>query len=101
MSLLELVTYLDPRFKDDRRLDLEVILRRDIDELRANPSNEKTNSSEVEKVTKKKKKSALEELFEENDGDPYVVDVSTHELDLYNSQLKIPINEDPLTWWKN
>lgn len=101
-SLMELATYLDQRFKGDRRLDLEAILKREINELRANHLDEKSDHS-VEKVTSTKKKSALEELFEDNDNDDEVntVDVATHEIDLYYSQIKIPITEDPLTWWKN
>lgn len=101
-SLLELATYLDPRFKDGRRLDLEVILRQEIDGLRLSDQSEKptTNDGGL-KAASKKKKSALEELFEENEYEGNVPDVTTHELDLYHSQLKIPITEDPLLWWKN
>ncbi|KAJ6642216.1 Protein bric-a-brac 1 [Pseudolycoriella hygida] len=65
-SLLELAAYLDPRFKDGRRLDLEVILRREIDELRLLNQPEKSDNDGL-KVALTKKKSALEELFEENE----------------------------------
>lgn len=99
-SLMELATYLDPRFKDSRRMDLEVILRREINELKANQSNceDSCNDNVSKKVSKKK--SALEELFDAEE-ESIVVDVATHELDLYFSQLKIPITENPLSWWKN
>lgn len=46
------------------------------------------------------KKKALEELFD-TENESTVVEVITHELDLYFSQLKIPITGDPLLWWKN
>ncbi|KAJ6634152.1 E3 SUMO-protein ligase ZBED1, partial [Pseudolycoriella hygida] len=65
-SLLEIATYLDPRFKDSRRSDLEVILKREIRELQANPRG-KANSSMERKKSNTTKKSALEELFEETD----------------------------------
>lgn len=96
-SLMELATYLDPRFKDGRRMDLEVILRREINELKANQSEKNCNDI-VKKVSKRK--SALEELFDAED-EAIVVEVATHELNLYYSQLKIPITDDPLLWWKN
>lgn len=47
-SVLELATYLQPRFKDGRRLDLEVIFKREIRELQANPQEKGTSSIESE-----------------------------------------------------
>lgn len=98
-SLLELSSYLDPRFKESRRVDLEAILKKEINDLKAKQSEETSNDS-VKNVNSKKKKTALEELFGSDD-QTMVVDAATHELDLYHSQLKIPITDNPLLWWKH
>lgn len=113
-SHVEMATYLDPRFKGEKRQDLDIILKMDMNAIIANKKAEAagaaTSSSSQSSclpktdntIRKEQRKTALEELFEEdeveNEGD--VNDIVAAEINLYHSQLKINMDESPLEWWK-
>lgn len=112
-SHVEMATYLDPRFKGERRPDLDRILEIHMNDVIANkkakaagaatPTASKTSCLPENNITRKeKRKTALEELFEEDEFSNEVNgdDIVTAEINLYHSQLKININESPLEWWK-
>lgn len=97
-SHIELATYLDPRFKNSARNDLDTIVEMDINEVIASKAVEKSNFPQNEVAIKKQRKTALEELFEEDEG--VVANDARSEINLFHSQSKIKITDCPLTWWK-
>lgn len=113
-SHVEMATYLDPRFKGERRQDLDIILEMDMNDVIANkktkaPGEATSTTSQRSclpqndnSIRKEKRKTALEELFEEDEvlNEANVNDIVKAEIDLYHSQLKINMDESPLEWWK-
>lgn len=101
-SHVELATYLDPRFKGNRRCDLDAILKIEINEIMAENAEKERNKNVKPQevvVVEKSRKTALEELFEEDDIP--VCNSSSDELNLFHSQLKIKVTDCPLKWWKS
>ena len=92
-----LATYLDPRFLRNRRSDLDRILEIDMNEIKV--ASIDTTETVIPTVTTVIRKTALEELFDEDDG--YLPNNVVDEINLFHNQTKIRITDCPLTWWKS
>lgn len=101
-SHIELATYLDPRFKGSKRQDLDSILKMEVNAIMAEKTEKSRNENVLPAtavVRKETRKTALEELFAEDD--LHIINNAEDEINLFHIQTKIKVTECPLKWWKS